>query len=90
MNKKALIFWGGWQGHTPERSANVVRDILSDNGFDVQIEQGTSALANLAIGDFNLIVPVVTMSTIEKPELDNPKRHRVRWLSWHHVRQFPK
>ncbi len=71
MNKKALIFWGGWQGHTPERSANVVRDILSDNGFDVQIEQGTSALANLAIGDFNLIVPVVTMSTIEKPELDN-------------------
>lgn len=71
MNKKALIFWGGWQGHTPERSANVVKDILSDNGFDVRIEQGTSALANPAIGDFNLIVPVVTMSTIEKPELDN-------------------
>jgi type 1 glutamine amidotransferase len=71
MHKKALIFWGGWQGHTPERSANVVKDILSDNSFDVRIEQGTSALANPAIGDFNLIVPVVTMSTIEKPELDN-------------------
>jgi type 1 glutamine amidotransferase len=68
MHKKALIFWGGWQGHAPERSANVVKDILSDNGFDVRIEQGTSALANPAIGDFNLIVPVVTMSTIEKPD----------------------
>ncbi len=74
MHKKALIFWGGWEGHTPERSANVVNDILSDNGFDVRIEQGTSALADPAIDDLDLIVPVVTMSTIEKPELDNLTR----------------
>ena len=55
MHKKALIFWGGWEGHTPERSANVVKDILSDNDFDVRIEQGTSALADPAIDGLHLI-----------------------------------
>ncbi len=74
MHKKALIFWGGWEGHTPERSANVVKDILSDNGFEVRIEQGTSVLTDPAIDGLDLIVPVVTMSTIEKPELDNLTR----------------
>ncbi|MFT2214042.1 ThuA domain-containing protein [Rhizobium giardinii] len=74
MHKKALIFWGGWEGHTPERSANVVKDILSDNDFDVRIEQGTSALADPAIDGLHLIVPVVTMSTVEKAELDNLTR----------------
>ena len=28
MPKKALIAWGGWEGHTPERSANVIRALL--------------------------------------------------------------
>ncbi|WP_341486880.1 ThuA domain-containing protein [Pararhizobium sp. A13] len=74
MNKKALIFWGGWEGHTPERSANIVKDILTRNGFGIRIEQGTSALADPAIADLDLIVPMVTMSTIEKPELDNLTR----------------
>ena len=69
MNKTALIFWGGWEGHTPKRSANIVRDILTRNGFEVRIEQGTSALADPAIAYLDLIIPIVTMSTIEKPEL---------------------
>ncbi|MDX3925218.1 MAG: ThuA domain-containing protein [Shinella sp.] len=77
MNRKALIFWGGWEGHTPERSAKVVEDILSRHGFDVQVEQGTSALADPAVTDLDLIVPMMTMSTIEKPELEN-LTHAVR------------
>lgn len=31
MAKKALIAWGGWEGHTPQRSATVVRDMLERN-----------------------------------------------------------
>ena len=46
MSKTALIFWGGWEGHTPARSAAVVSEILTGHGFDVRMEQGTSALAD--------------------------------------------
>ena len=36
MSKKALIVWGGWEGHTPERSAGVARDLLLAHGFEVE------------------------------------------------------
>ena len=71
MSRTALIFWGGWEGHTPARSADVVRELLTGHGFDVRLEEGTSALADPAISQLDLIVPVITMSTIEKPELEN-------------------
>jgi len=74
MSKTALIFWGGWEGHTPERSAAIVKDILTGHGFDVHLEPGTSVLADPKISEFDLIVPVITMSTIEKPELENLTR----------------
>lgn len=69
MAKKALIFWGGWEGHTPERSAGIVRDMLAGHGFDVAVHHGTAILASADLGGFDLIVPMVTMSTIEKDEV---------------------
>ena len=69
MSKSALIFWGGWDGHTPERSANIVKAMLERNEFEVRLEAGTKVLAETELGAFDLIVPVFTMSTIEKTEL---------------------
>ena len=69
--KKALIVWGGWEGHTPDRSAALVREMLERNGFDVRVENSTTAYADPAIHDINLIVPMVTMSTIGKEEVAN-------------------
>jgi uncharacterized protein len=71
MSRTALIFWGGWEGHTPARSANIVKELLTGHGFDVRLEEGTSALVDPAISQLDLIVPVITMSTIGKPELEN-------------------
>ena len=71
MPKKALIAWGGWEGHTPERSANVIRALLERNGFAVTLGQGTAMFADPELASFDLIVPVITMSTIEKAELQN-------------------
>jgi uncharacterized protein len=68
--KSALIVWGGWEGHTPERSSAVVRGLLERNGFDVRVENSTRAYADPAIAELDLIVPMVTMSTIEKQEVD--------------------
>lgn len=67
--KKALIVWGGWDGHTPDRSAAVVREMLERNGFDVRVENSTTAYLDPAIHNLNLIVPMVTMSTIAKEEV---------------------
>jgi uncharacterized protein len=71
MSRTALIFWGGWEGHTPARSAAVVRELLTGHGFDVRLEEGTRTLADPGLSKLDLIVPVVTMSVIAKPELEN-------------------
>lgn len=70
-NKKAIIVWGGWEGHTPEASANVVKDMLEAQHFDVVLDSSTEAFADPKLGEFDLIIPAVTMSRIEKEELQN-------------------
>jgi uncharacterized protein len=69
--KTALIVWGGWDGHAPERSAGMVRGMLEGHGFDVRVENSTAAYADPAIAELNLIVPMITMSTIGKEECEN-------------------
>lgn len=69
MTKHALIVWGGWDGHTPEASAGIVAGMLRGHGVDVTIAHGTSVLATDKLDRFDLIVPMITMSTIEKNEL---------------------
>lgn len=71
MSKSALIVWGGWDGHTPEQSARVVGDILEQHGFSVDIEPTTEAFADEGLANYDLIVPAVTMSRIEREELTN-------------------
>jgi len=69
--KKALIVWGGWHGHEPEQGAQIVRDILQNNGFEVRVETQTAAFADSALAQLDLIVPIYTMSKIEKDEATN-------------------
>lgn len=69
--KSALVVWGGWDGHTPEQSAAVVKEILEPHDFDVVIEPTTEAFADPKLKDFDLVVPVITMSRIEQEELKN-------------------
>src|SRR5271157_1480933 len=69
--REALIVWGGWSGHEPEKGAHVVAKMLEAHAFKVYIEDTTEAFADPAIADMSLIVPIVTMSTIEKEEVEN-------------------
>lgn len=64
--RRALIFWGGWEGHEPGASAGVVRGLLEAEGFEVRVERGADGLADPAIRELDLIVPVMTMTTISK------------------------
>ncbi|MCC0029212.1 MAG: ThuA domain-containing protein [Brucellaceae bacterium] len=67
--KSALIVWGGWEGHQPEKCAVIVRAMLEEDGFAVRVEDSTRAFADAAIRDLDLIVPIITQSTIEDDEL---------------------
>lgn len=69
--REALIVWGGWSGHEPEKGANIIGGMLEEEGFKVYIDNTTEAFADAAIADMSLIVPIITMSKIEKEELDN-------------------
>ena len=71
MTKKALIVWGGWDGHTPEQSARLAGSILEAHDFEVDIEPTTEAFADEDLGRYDLIVPAITMSRIEREELTN-------------------
>ena len=93
--REALIVWGGWSGHEPETGAHIVAKMLEGHDFKVYIENTTEAFADPAIADMSLIVPIVTMSKIEKEEVENltaavQRRRRPRRLSRLHVRRVPR
>ena len=68
--KSALIVWGGWEGHTPLASAEIVAAMLRAHQFEVTVSNKTQSFADPNLPGYDLIVPMITMSTIEKPELD--------------------
>lgn len=72
--RQALIVWGGWSGHEPEQCAAIVAGMLQGEGFTVRIESATRAFADPAIAELSLVVPICTMSKIERAEVDNLSR----------------
>ena len=63
--KKALILWGGWDGHTPEETTRIFAGELQANGFDVSLENSLRPLEEPeALGKLDLIVPCYSMSEI--------------------------
>ena len=69
--RTALIVYGGWKGHDPEECAAIYRRWLHEDGFTVRMATETKAFADPAIHELSLIVPIFTMSTIEKEEVAN-------------------
>lgn len=69
--RRALVLWGGWPGHDPEQCASIYRSWLQEDGFDVRVETDPQVLSDPALADLSLIVPIVTMSVIEKESAKN-------------------
>ena len=62
MKPRALIFWGGWEGHLPEPTTKILANGLKKHGFDVVIENNLECLNDAkALKKFKLIVPNWTM-----------------------------
>lgn len=69
--RKALIVWGGWEGHDPEECAHIIKGWLIEDGFSVDLANTTAAFADPSLHDLSLIVPIFTMSKIAKEEATN-------------------
>ena len=79
--KKALIFWGGWDGHEPELVSARFQRLLEKNGFTVDRFAGVDCLADREkLMDYDLLVPCVTGS-----ELPHECSQNVAWAVAHGV-----
>ena len=70
-SKKALVVWGGMALHTPERSANVVRELLEAEGFAVTVTGDYEALGAEDVGSHDLVVPVITDGVLAPEKMAN-------------------
>ena len=65
MAKRALIVWGGWDGHEPDKVANLFESILLAEGFEVEVSNSLDSFADQEkVFSQNLLVPIYTMSEI--------------------------
>ena len=67
--KQALITWGGWEGHQPDKVAALFAEDLKAAGFGVEVHDTLACFDDAErVKSFDLIVPVWTMSTIAKEQ----------------------
>ncbi|MCD9020784.1 ThuA domain-containing protein [Cohnella silvisoli] len=70
--RKALIVWGGWDGHQPKEVAEIFRGQLEREGFSVEVSDKLDAFSDgEKLKTLDLIVPVWTMGRIEQEWVNN-------------------
>ncbi|MEK6647023.1 MAG: ThuA domain-containing protein [Candidatus Firestonebacteria bacterium] len=63
--KRALIVWGGWDGHEPKKCADIFEPYLREKNYDVEVSDTLDVYLNQEkIKSLDLIVPIWTMGTI--------------------------
>ncbi|MCX8160564.1 MAG: ThuA domain-containing protein [Candidatus Saccharicenans sp.] len=66
--KRALVVWGGWEGHEPKKCVDIFAPWLLEQGFEVEISDTLDAYLDLEkLKKLDVIVQVYTQGTI-KPE----------------------
>jgi uncharacterized protein len=68
--RKALIVWGGWDGHQPKEVAEIFAGLLRMESFEVIVSDTLESYADEELmQSLDLIVPVWTMGQIEQHQL---------------------
>lgn len=71
-NKKALIVWGGWEGHEPKQCADLFGPLLEVRGFDVTVSDTLDSFNDLEqLKAMDLILPIWTMGEIKGEQVSN-------------------
>lgn len=72
MRRKALIVFGGWDGHEPKRVTRIFQEILEEENFDVEVSDTLAAYADLEkLKSLDLIIPHWTMGDIKQEYVNN-------------------
>jgi len=71
MKKRALIVWGGWEGHEPEAVTGIFAGVLRDNGYDVDVENTREVFLDAErLAATDLIIPNSSVEHITKEQVD--------------------
>jgi len=63
--KRALMVWGGWDGHEPKQCVDAVAPVLQANGFETIISDTMDSYTDEGLMEsIDLVVPCWTMGTI--------------------------
>ena len=63
---KAMVVWGGWDGHEPELVAKRVEKVLKNENFDVEVHDNLDAFLDVDyLKTLDLIYPLWTMGEIK-------------------------
>ncbi len=85
--KKALIVWGGWDGHEPEQTAKLWASILGSEGFEVEVSDTLDSFTDAGkMSSLSLAVPVWTggeMTGEQTNGLLSAVRAGVGLAGWH-------
>lgn len=84
---KALMVYGGWEGHEPKQCVDRFAPILEGHGFEVQLSDNLDVYLDAdRLASLDLIVPVWTMGSITKEQeqgLLKAVRGGVNIAGWH-------
>jgi len=85
--RRALIVWGGWEGHEPKQTAELMASVLEELGFAVHISDSLSVYADHNLmQSLSLIVPNWTMGSLtpeQEEGLLNAVKSGVGIAGWH-------
>ena len=69
--KRALVTWGGWDGHEPKQCSEIVISILRNEGYEVNVFDTLDCYADeKAMMSLDIIIPLWTQSEITKEQED--------------------
>jgi type 1 glutamine amidotransferase len=70
--KKALIIYGGWDGHEPLQVAQYYQELFLGEGFIVEMYDSLEPLNSLEfVSTFDVFVPIWTMGEITKEQAEH-------------------
>jgi uncharacterized protein len=68
MSKRALLVWGGWEGHEPKQCVDIFAPLLKQHSYEVDIFDNLDVYLNPDLKNYDVITQVVTMSTITREQ----------------------
>jgi len=87
MKRRALIVWGGWDGHTPKECAELFAPWLEEQGFDVVVSNSLDSYTDAELmQSLSLVAPIWTMGQITREQergLLEAIRNGVGIAGWH-------